>query len=111
MRQYLVLALLGGLAAATLGGLYYAVRQAGYQAGFEEASAACAAERQRMEDANRKAIEAARQQLLRTADALATKSKELDDALAATDAATAADPLGPEQCLAADGLRRLNAIR
>jgi len=111
MRQYLMLALLAGLAASTLGGLYLAVRQAGHAAGFAEASAACAAERQRMEDANRAAIRSAEQQLLRTADELAQKSKELDDALAATDEATAADPRGPEQCLAADGLRRLNAIR
>lgn len=111
MPRALVLALLAGLAVTMLGGVYLAVRQAGYEAGFDTASAACAAERLKLENANRAAIEAARRQLARAADDLALKSKELDDALDATDAATGEDPRGAELCLAADGLRRLNAIR
>lgn len=94
-----------------LGGLYLGIRQSGYRDGYAKASTACAAERAKQEAANRAAIRTAEQQLLRTADALATKTKELDDALAETDAATAADPHGADQCLDPLGLRRLNAIR
>lgn len=111
MRQYVMLMLLGGLAVAALGGIAVALRQSGYDDGYAKASAECAAERARLEEATRNAIRSAEQQLLRTADELATTTRKLDDALAETDAATAADPHGADQCLDALGLRRLNAIR
>lgn len=109
--RLITLASLGLALVTVLGGLYLGIRQSGYRDGYAKASQECAAERARMEEANRNAIRSAEQQLLRTADELATKSKELDDALSETDAATAADPHGDDQCLGVDGLRRLNAIR
>lgn len=105
---------LAGLAAgllAVLGGLYLGIRASGYRDGYAKAASDCATERARMEQANRDAIRTAEQQLIRSADQLATTQTELDHALAATDAATAADPHGSDQCLDADGLRRLNAYR
>ena len=83
----------------------------GAGAGRDAAEAECAKEMARIEAANRKAISEAEAALFDLADRLSLQSMELDDAVSASDAATAADPDGGSTCLPPDSVRRLDAIR
>jgi len=113
---------LGGVAmtprlAVTLGGslLVFALVIAAYvhgrSAGFERARVQYEAQMAAQEAANREAIRRAETGLLKTADALASKSRELNDVLDTIDQAADADPDGGTMCLSADSVRRLDAIR
>lgn len=105
---------LAGVLAAVLGGvgaLYAYVRHEGYVDGYQKAEAECEADKRRQELANRNAIDAANRRLVELADQLELKGLQLDDYVKAIDLATAEDPRGGDACLAADGVRRLNAIR
>lgn len=85
--------------------------KAGYDAGYASATTRYEATMAEQAAANRRAINAANQDLLRAADALDAKSQELDDVLKSIDQAADADPDGGAIGLAADSVRRLDAIR
>lgn len=97
--------------AGSVGGLYLAVRHAGYVDGYAKASAECEAEKAKQEAANRNAVDAANRRLMDLADQLALKELEVDDYVKAIDLATAADPHGGDACLDPVSVRRLNTIR
>ncbi|MCF1740716.1 hypothetical protein [Paradevosia shaoguanensis] len=103
--------------ALILGGLFLLTALAaaaylhGRSAGFEKARIQYETLMAVQEAANRDAIRRAETGLLKTADALATKSKELNDVLDTIDQAADADPDGLAMCLSADSVRRLNAVR
>ncbi|KFL25083.1 hypothetical protein JP74_21375 [Devosia sp. 17-2-E-8] len=99
----------GGL--LLLGALVAAAYVHGRSAGFEKARVQYETLMAAQEAANREAIRRAETGLLKTADALATKSKELNDVLDTIDQAADADPDGGAMCLSADSVRRLNAVR
>lgn len=105
---------IGSVLATLAGGawaVYAHIRAEGFRQGYAKASAECEAEQQRQELANRKAIDAAHKQLIEMSDELALKELQVDDYVKALDLAAAADPRAAEQCLGADSVRRLNAIR
>jgi len=83
----------------------------GQSAGREAARIDYEARMAAQEAANRKAVDIANRDLMRTADALSAKSQELDNVLQTIDQAAFADPDGGAMCLSADSVRRLNAIR
>jgi len=85
--------------------------KAGHDSGYASASGRYERMMTEQADANRRAVNAANQDLLRAADALDAKSQELDDVLKSIDQAADADPDGGAIGLAADSVRRLNAIR
>lgn len=99
---------------ATVGGGLWSItamiRADGYRDGFAQAEAECAAERQRLEIANRNAIDAANKRLLEMAEHLTLTELQLDDYVKAIDLATGADLGGAALCLTVDGVRRLNAL-
>jgi hypothetical protein len=101
-----VLAALGAL-----GGFAVYVRKLGYQDGFTDASAACEAEKRKIEQANDQAITDAERELMRAADGVSLKQLEIDDALSRNDQAAAADPSGDSLCLPPLSVQRLNTIR
>ncbi len=90
---------------------YSHIRAEGYRDGFAVAEAACEAEQQKQETANRNAIDAANKQLLERADDLIKKELQLDDYVKANDLLAAQDPGAGGKCLPAGSVRRLNTIR
>lgn len=99
---------------ATVGGglwsIYAMIRADAWRDGFAAAEAECAAERRRIEIANRNAIDAANRRLIEMAEHLTLTELQLDDYVKAIDLATGADPGGAALCLTVDGVRRLNAL-
>lgn len=90
---------------------YSHIRAEDYREGFAVAEAACTAEQQKQELANRDAIDVANKRLIELAGELTLKELQVDDYVKAIDLAAAADPSAAEQCLGIDSVRRINAIR
>jgi len=95
------------LLAAALGWSF----KAGHDAGAESAAKHYEVVMAEQAAANRRAVDEANRDLLRAADALDTKSQELDNALQSIDQAALVDPDGGALCLGVDSVRRLDAIR
>jgi len=107
----IIIALAIAAVLGAVGGFAAYVRHLGYQDGHDDASRACEAEQQRIEDANNQAIGDAERELIRMADDLSLRHLELDNALSGIDQAAAADPAGANLCLGPGSVQRLNAIR
>lgn len=94
--------------ALALVGAYWYITDAAYDRGVEDTTkryeAAMRAERERLEDANEKALEAA----MRRAGALAAKLERQNAEYAEAMAAAARDPHADRVCLGTDSVRRLS---
>lgn len=99
------------VAGGAIWGVYAHIRAEGYREGFAVAEAECEAEQKKQELANQNAISAANKRLIDLAEELTLQKLQVDDYVKAIDLATAADPRGTDQCLSADGVRRLNSVR
>ena len=108
-----VVTLLGVLSAAggAVWAIYAHIRAEGYRAGYAVAEAECEAEKRAQAVANRNAIDQANRRLLEMADQLVLKELQVDDYVKAIDLASAEDPDSGELCLLPPSVRRLNTLR
>ena len=103
-----------GIVVAILGGgwgLYAHIRAEGFREGVAVTEAACKAEQQKRELANRNAITAASKQLIERADELMKKELQLDDYVKANDLLAHQEPGADGECLPVGSVRRLNTVR
>lgn len=96
---------------AGLGGVAAYIRHEGYRDGQAAARAEFEAERQKLELANRTAVDVANRRLIQLADQLSLKELQVDDYVKALDLNAAEDTRAGELCLDVGSVRRLNTIR